>query len=630
METLNTITEITQERIDDKLNEIADRGTLEQISFYMQFVKNPNKIGRWKKYPVQLILANSMSSEDKYTAMKTLLSAHPNVNVKDPGGRVPAMEAFAKNYRGIGLMLLAAQGADLAVQDSYKDGLLNYVAHTGSSHAMHTAMKLKVPYLVNKKEEGALSIAAQEKNVAMIEEIVQGLWVRGKNPANMPDFKKAFDVAYKMGDEVLQKALNRKKVPEEALALYAAHDKVVSGEITYTQTSEELERRLKKLPRADQEWAQIVLAGSVGETVPEKLTRALFSQIGGGTPHDMRIFLELGANPNTQNKFSQTPLLEAISSSLSASDRSNHMLELPESGPYDKVELLLRAGANPWEENKYGQVPFLWALAKNQPGIGALLLESVRPEQRSEMAQHKNTLKIKGKLAPGDGPLKYAAECGSPSAIKLVLKNGGNLEERGSQNKLAMYWAINAGKPANVMALWDAGFQVDMASQDGMEMKELLEKRRHTWEIKPKTDAEGHPVDLTEGEKTQAREVLYEKMVKAFNKDYQVPEKQTKKTVKKPQENEGALEEKLSTLELKDAFTLTALLDVEILSIRQAMYEEGVKARILQNKAAVLKGNQALLKPATNPENPHQRGNENKKPAQNSVKSFWKKLVRGR
>ncbi|MCJ1363552.1 hypothetical protein MMC16_002659 [Acarospora aff. strigata] len=140
----------------------------------------------------------------------------------------------------------------------------------------------------------------------------------------------------------------------------------------------------------------------------------------------VKLLLEHGALPNTEDTSSRTPLSYAA-----------------EYGSESCVELLLDSGALPNTENTQGRTPLSYAAECGNESCLKLLLES---------GALPNTENTRGRT-----PLSYAAECGNESCLKLLLESGAlpNTEDTFSRTPLS--YAAGDGDESCLKLLLESG-----------------------------------------------------------------------------------------------------------------------------------------------------------------------------
>lgn len=463
IETINNITDLTQEEIDRNFINVIQGGSADDILFYGQFVKNPN-IPKLGLYAPQIILQKTGDIEQElYKKAKALMGLNPDVNIQDKGGVTPAMAALRRRKTGIALLFLKAKGANLSLVDQAGEGILTYAVQSRSTEAVKKILEMKVP-LEGDRDHGPLYYAVQNEDADIVETLIKGMMAKGKSLEDIKetkDFKAAWKNAFASKNKEIQDMLNG-HFPEE------------NPEKSYTTDSKTLNKKMERLSEEKREFLKNIL-NFQNKSVEQVLSDALFDYLKRGTPKEVDFLLKIGANPKIRNRYGQTALTAAIESFDEVFDAHGDKIPLDPDCQYRKVMSLIKAGADVSQENlivkiepsaelsyRKDDTSLLRSLATNQLGITAALLK-----KGAALEKDRN----------GNGPLKYAATADSPNAIQMVLAAGADINEVGSQKKRAMYWAVDAQKPANIMALWEGGFKVDFESAEGREILKKAEEK---------------------------------------------------------------------------------------------------------------------------------------------------------
>ncbi|KAK5631888.1 hypothetical protein RRF57_007602 [Xylaria bambusicola] len=183
----------------------------------------------------------------------------------------------------------------------------------------------------------------------------------------------------------------------------------------------------------------------------------------------VKLLLENGANIESKDKYSQTPLLLAA-----------------ENGHDAIVKLLLENGANIESKDRYGQTPLLLATENNYDVIVKLLLENGANielnDENSEMPLLlatkngydaivklllENGANIESKDRYGQTPLSLAAENNYDAIVKLLLENGANIESKDRYGQTPLSLAAENGYDAIVKLLLENGANIESKDRDG-------------------------------------------------------------------------------------------------------------------------------------------------------------------
>ena len=182
-----------------------------------------------------------------------------------------------------------------------------------------------------------------------------------------------------------------------------------------------------------------------------------------------RLLLAAGAEPNSRNKWKNTPLqwacnkghtevaklllaVPGIDAVATDANADTNLAIAAMNGRTDVVELLLAAGVDPSTKNKWGNSPLQWACNKGFAEVAKLLLAVPG-------------IDIAAPDANGDTNLAIAAMNGRADVVKLLLAAGASASTKNKWGNSPLQWACNKGF-AEVTQLLLAVPDIDIAAPD--------------------------------------------------------------------------------------------------------------------------------------------------------------------
>lgn len=425
---------LTQQQVDAGFAEVVLNGSKEDISFYADFVLNPNIADiRYGRLPIWL----AIEGEDSYPKTKIILSLKPNVNVKNNYGQTPAMVALEKRMQGIGVLFLRHDELDITATDNQGNDYMKYAVLSRSPKAVYEAAKRGCA-LDNPDKEGFIPAYWAVKNKDM--DVFRALCECGLN-------RDINNTAYK---KVLKQAQLWDYEEKGNSWILAVRDGIFPERELYelTQDLPSLQKRVERLSEKNQ-WRVKNILGILGdqktshkETVHEMLSRVLIEQCRYGNAEDVGLLLFLGADPNMRDRMGRTPLFCAVNYQGVSQDKKTPA-EVAQIA-YQKVKLLLEKGANPNLPNVIncgGKVmadntPLEQSLYLDRVGISILLMKA-----GAKMVALNTHYPL----------MKLATIYAKPEAIDALARFGGDLMQTDSDGKSPLEHAVLNDRPYHIV-----------------------------------------------------------------------------------------------------------------------------------------------------------------------------------
>lgn len=432
------LSHLTQETIDAGLANVLLNGTLEDLAFYIQFVKNPNvpdkKYGR---LPIWL----AIEGNDAYEKTKLILSLNPDINVRNINGQTPLMMSLQKKAQGVSVLLLRHKNLDINATDNYKNGLMKYAVQSGFSKVVAEAIKQGVSLTcLDKYGHMPAYYAVQNEDM----DIFKILYESGlKDHKDLPAYHEIIRLITtkdKQAMSMWQDAICHGIFPQNCY--HQIHD----WDTFYRRTKRLSSRTKLHLSKIlslliDDDLAHYQ---SSKHSVHDILSEALIDRCRYGNAQEVMLLLSIGADPNARDKMGRTALFCATN--YHPPKYENKTASEANDMAYRKVCILLEAGADPNLANiikinddyVLDETPLECALFLNRLGIFRQLHQAgalTNPPHRS------NAL------------AKIAAIYAKPNAIQMLDSLGIDFSTPDSDGVTPIEYAITHNQPYNVAAI---------------------------------------------------------------------------------------------------------------------------------------------------------------------------------
>lgn len=486
---------LKQAEIDQAYGDVVHNSTLDDMLFYSQFVSDPTVQSVFGR----TALRSAIGAEDAYARTEMVLKlyqkmltrmdengaleediirARDKINERDRDGRTLAMNVFEAKHAGLGILLMK-NGIDVLAKDNAGNGTFKYVVNTMSPDAIQKAVELGCDLLETDADgHDAIYWATENKDI----ESLRALYKLRTNAGIQMDLKSPSYLAAL----ALAQEFKNPKLQDAVRGNFEAAEK----ETKITKTRQMLSKKIRRLTPADrkrlEKWFKEVISyhedkqlSNPSHKIPNiegVLSEILLRECKAGSAEDVRLVLDVGANPNAYDAYGKSALMTAIES-FDGRDKTQSVAENTrmKNNSYRKTHLLLAYGANP-----------------NQPNYNLLITDKLTPRDPLETPMIGALVKDKvgiyrllhrygGELTPGS--LELAIRYSKPEAVDAVLEFGGNLHEKDAKGHGALYWATEVDKPQIIARLYDRGLRVSPVSAEGLETLALSAKKSNSTQM---------------------------------------------------------------------------------------------------------------------------------------------------